>query len=216
MKKKLMSILCAGVLLLSLVGCGSDEVEVVVVDTSEEASGGMNEMPEMENMTITVGQVTEAGDDELTIQVADMENSEMAMGSGAGMMGSGELPEGEMSERELPEGEEGEVSERELPEGEEGEMSERELPEGAEEGELPEGEMPEGEMPEGGMTGVGEDVDYSEVIELTDEYATFTISDDVTITMSGEEVTFVDIEVGYYVVITQSEDGTIVSIEILG
>ncbi len=76
----------------------------------------------------------------------------------------------------------------------------------------------QGGMMSGGsgmMSGTGE-MDISSMIQLTDEEATYTIPIGTEVSQYGTVTTFSQITAEMYIVITMDEDGTILSVEILG
>ncbi len=198
---------CTAVLLLGLTACSSEGADSSAQPAASGGGGGENR----ENLTQTVGLVTEVLGNEISMQVGEGDFGPGGMG-GEGGPGGGSMPEGE----ERPEGA-GPPEGTSMPEG-----GERPEGEGPPEGmEMPEGaSMPEGGgRPEGAGGGGGaqmEDQDYSEIITLTDETRSYTVPVDTPVMQFGTEMTFSQITADMYITVSTDENDQVVSINILG
>lgn len=197
MKKKYVAILMGIVMTAAMLsGCGQQgNTENTTPNTSVESNGEEQQSDEV------LGEVTEVGEEAITIAVGTKKDMGEAPGGGSGE--NGEKPEGE-----APGGEN-----REKPEGE--------APSGGN------GEKLEGEAPRGGNGG-GE---KPSMLDLTGEEKTISITDSTVITKtsmgkpgddtedsskeeSTETIALSDISVGDTVSVTLDEDGTATAITV--
>ena len=206
MKKKYVAILMGIVMTAAMLsGCGQQgNTENTTPNTSVESNGEEQQSDEV------LGEVTEVGEDSITIAVGTKKDMGEAPGGGSGQNGEkpeGEAPTGENGEKpegEAPGGENGEKPEGEAPSGDNEEKSggeassgdNEEKPEGeapsggsGENGEKPEGEAPSGENGEkpegeapGGGNGGGE---KPSMLDLTGEEKTISITDSTVITKTS-------------------------------
>ncbi len=233
--KKIMILMV--VMAVFMCGCGAQEEEAQVTHSSEnmenseksENNGSNEQVGEAQRETTgksVVGMITEVFGNEITIQVGSMAaGNQGGMQNGAGMSDrqEGEMPEGEMPTGEMPEGE--------MPTGE--------MSANRGQGNMTSGEGMSEEMMEemqgmreqsggnasGGMgaSGMGSNMmmgteteDMSELIELTDETATYIIPVGTVVNQFGTEMTFSQLTEDMYITITMDEDDVILSINVLG
>ncbi len=227
--------LAAAVLMLS--ACSTSTAGTSTAPTSAGADSTSSGAPSGQgqstsrNTTQTVGMVTEVFGNMITIQVGEMVGGG-GMGSpsggavGSGMMGgtSGAAVEG--GGRATSGSAMGSLSEEELAEM----MAERQAQGGTAQsgGQMPEGMTPPtgtgdrtsggdrtagGTMQGGGMIMSGGDM--SELITLTDETKEYTIPVGTAVVNMGQEFTFSQITEEMYVSITEDEDGTVLTVNVL-
>jgi len=199
-----------------------DTVSLEVKDDLKDDTTSTQEDLKSENKIQIVGQVVEVFGNEITLQVGIMDsefankNTERTMNpegaknaSGGQGQAEGDNPKsgGTMSaDGEMPAGG-NRPTDGERPEG-------GTMPSG---GERPEG----GSMPAEGANGASGQqgmaaMDFSEMIELTEEIESFNIPVGTKVQQFGSEMTFSQITEDMYITITTDENDTVLAVNILG
>ncbi len=183
--KRILSILLATAMLLSLAACGSSGES----DETEASSGA-----DYAGQTL-YGKVTAISGSSVTVQLGSVSEMEL---SADGMGGDMQMPDGEGGgNMEMPDGESGEAPE--MPDGESGDAPE-----------MPDGEGGSMEMPDG-EGGAASMMSFT----ASEDSATFHLEEAQVLTSDGSEGSVSDIAVGDYLMLVVGDDNTVTSATLL-